>query len=241
MFSLNFVCGRFALLLPLFLINCGPDNSGDRDFETSVVTPANVGEHPRVAYDEGHHNRHTARGTYRLFVELIWHDGYDVETRRDGFTAANLASFQVLVVVGAKSEGDASASPAFMETECTAIVAYVTSGGSLLLITDHFPFGSAVEALGRHLGVEVSKGLTIDPVAHDHDSNDDSQLVFSHDNGRVGSHPITWQRSSRHNATVAGGSASTCRATIIGSSLLTSPDHVESSAHEMAADLGFRV
>jgi hypothetical protein len=124
-------------------------------------------------------------------VELVRHDGYEVETLRSGITVASLDPFRVLVIVGAKSDSEASDTPAFTEGECEAIERYVAGGGSLLLVTDHFPFGSAVEALGRRFGVEMSKGMTVDSVAFDPDSKDDSQLVFSRDNGLLLSHPIT--------------------------------------------------
>ena len=186
---------RMALLLLFFLTALGCANSGDRDFDTSVAKPAYVTVHPRVAYDEGHHNRHTANGTYRPFVDLIRHDGYEVETLHDPLTTTILAPFRVLVIVGAKSEGDTSAGPAFTETECDAIQAYVANGGALLLITDHFPFGSAVEALGRRFGVEMSKGMTVDSVAFDQESKDNSQLVFSRENGLLAGHAVTDGRS----------------------------------------------
>lgn len=186
---------RTALLLSLLLITPGCGDSGDREFDTSVAMPAYVEEHPLVAYDEGHNNRHTARGTYRPFVELIRHDGYDVETVSGRITAATLGPFRVLVIVGAKSESDGSDTAAFTEAECDAIQAYVTGGGALLLVTDHFPFGSAVEALGRRFGVEMSKGMTVDSVAFDKDSKDESQLVFSRNNGLLVAHPITDGRS----------------------------------------------
>jgi hypothetical protein len=184
-----------GLLLGLLLIGCESSHSGDPDFDASVKAPAYVGQHPHIAFDEGHHNRHTAGGTYRPFAELVRHDGYVVETRRERFTMANLAPYRVLVIVGAKSEGDRSDAPAFTEAECQAIEGYVEGGGSLLLVTDHFPFGSAVETLGRRFGVEMSKGMTVDSLAFDRESHDDSQLVFSRDNGLLGSHPIIEGRS----------------------------------------------
>jgi hypothetical protein len=191
------VHSRVAFLLLLLLTILGCADSGDRDFDTSVAAPAYATEHPLVAYDEGHHNRHTADGTYRPFVELIRHDGYKVERLHGPLTATMLAPVRVLVVVGAKGEDDTSAGPAFTDTECDGIEAYVANGGALLLITDHFPFGSAVEALGQRFGVEMSKGMTIDSVAFDRDSRDESQLVFSRENGLLVGHAITEGRSPK--------------------------------------------
>lgn len=186
---------RIAFFLALLLTALGCANSGDRDFDTSVATPAYVTEHPLVGYDEGHHNRHTSSGTYRPFVDLIRNDGYEVERLDGALTTTILARFRVLVVVGAKSEDDTSSGPAFTETECDAIQAYVANGGALLLITDHFPFGDAVEALGRRFGVEMSKGMTVDSVAFDRSSKDDSQLVFSREDGSLVGHAVTEGRS----------------------------------------------
>jgi hypothetical protein len=189
--------GRATLLIPTLLIAAACGDAGDREFDTFVPTPTYVREHPRVAYDEGHHNRHTAGGTYRPFVDLVRHDGYEVKTLHGGITAAALAPYRLLVIVGAKSDSDASDSAAFTDAECDAILAYVVGGGGLLIVTDHYPFGSAVETLGARFDVRMSKGMTVDPVAFDEESKDESQLVFSRDNGLLVSHPITEGGSAR--------------------------------------------
>ena len=40
---------------------------------------------------------------------------------------------------------------------------WVKSGGALLLIADHAPFGGAAAALASRFGVDMSKGYTFDP------------------------------------------------------------------------------
>ena len=42
--------------------------------------------HPRVLFDEAHHNFHTASGRYKPFAELITSDGYQVIPNREKFT-----------------------------------------------------------------------------------------------------------------------------------------------------------
>ncbi len=65
---------------------------------------------------------------------------------------------------------------------------WVQAGGSLLLITDHAPFGSAAESLAKRFGVDMSKGFTSDPV---NSEGDETSLVFTRKNMLLGDHPIT--------------------------------------------------
>jgi hypothetical protein len=90
---------------------------------------------------------------------------------------------------------DQNTSPAFSRAEVETIVTWVAAGGSLLLITDHFPFGDAVKNLAAPLGVQFSGGMTFDPVNHDATTDDDSRLEFSRQNGLLASHPITEGRA----------------------------------------------
>src|SRR5437867_5056838 len=103
---------RTAALLALGLATaCGEDRV-DHDYDTSVASPACADEHPRLAFDEGHHEHHTARGTYRPFVELARNDGYDVDRFDDPIDAGRLARYRVLAIACAMGEnetGDASA------------------------------------------------------------------------------------------------------------------------------------
>lgn len=70
------------------------------------------------------------------------------------------------------------------------MLAWVTGGGSLLLISDHTPMGEANEHLGRLFGVTTGKGFvqSLDPGGHV--PNQGSQLVFSRENRRLGDHAI---------------------------------------------------
>jgi len=75
-----------------------------------------------------------------------------------------LAKGNILIIanaLGAEGMGQAGASnSAFTEAECDAVRDWVQAGGSLLLITDHAPFGSAAESLAKRFGVDMSKGYT---------------------------------------------------------------------------------
>jgi hypothetical protein len=166
----------------------------DADFDTRVAEPAYRAEGPRVLYDEAHRNRHTTATAYKPFADLIRNDGYDLATLGQSITAERLAGFAVLIVILPMGTNDAHDAPAFTEAETAAVHQWVHSGGSLLLIVDHFPFGAAAESLGRRFDMDVANGLVEDPQHHEPDLGD-SHLVFSRANGLLPDHPITAGRS----------------------------------------------
>jgi hypothetical protein len=160
----------------------------DPSFDARVAKPAYKDTHPKVLFDEAHNNFHTAGGGYRPFAELITNDGYQVIPNRAKFTKESLQGHDVLVIVNARGPQGKPAAPAFSEEECDAVRDWVKAGGSLLLIADHFPMGSAAADLARRFGVDMSKGVTGDPA---HSVKNPTDLVFSRDNKLLGDHPIT--------------------------------------------------
>lgn len=174
----------------------------DPDFDASVRHPAYTDSHPIVCFDEGHRNFHTGRGGYRPFAKLINNDGYDVRPTKSEFSVYFLESCRVLIVVNAKGANDANDESAFSSQEISAVQQWVTQGGSLLLITDHFPFGSAAQGLSHAFAVDMSCGMTVDEQIYDRPSADNSQLVFSVANGLLGDHPILRGRNEDERTTI---------------------------------------
>ena len=172
--------------------NQGGGQRSDPSFDTKVARPAHTQEHPRVLFDEAHFNFHTSTGRYKPFAELIVNDGYKVIPNTAKFTKDQLAKGDILVIanaLGAEGMGaPGAAKSAFTEAECDAIRDWVRTGGSLLLITDHAPFGSAAESLASRFGVDMSKGYTSDP---SNSEGGETSLVFSRDKKLLGDHPIT--------------------------------------------------
>ena len=161
----------------------------DPKFDASISNPAYVSEHPKVVIDEAHHNFHTADGRYKPLAELLRNDGYQVVRGMAPFSSASL---------------DASR-PAFTQAECEAVRDWVLGGGSLLLISDHTPFGMAAENLASALGVRLGKGFVfaLDPKYNR--EGEPTTLVFSRNNGLLGDHAITRGRNEaeRINTVVA--------------------------------------
>jgi hypothetical protein len=166
----------------------------DPSFDATIEDPAYVAEHPRVLFDEAHHNFHTAGGRYKPFAELITSDGYRVTPNGEKFMPALLAKYDILVIANAMAEGGGGADgaeSAFTEDECKAVEDWVTGGGSLLLITDFGSFGSASNLLAARFGVDMSNRVTLDPA-----NEADQGLLFSREKHSLGDHAITNGRNA---------------------------------------------
>jgi hypothetical protein len=167
----------------------------DPDYDTRVARPAYTTQHPAVLFDEAHQNFHRADGLYQPFVSLITNDGCKVAVNKKPFTKEILGPHQVLVIANAQGgpgSGPEAASAAFSAAECQAVDAWIREGGSLLLITDHYPWGAAAQPLAKRLGVGMSQGQTVD--AQNAYPNAAAQLIFARENDLLGDHPIVWGR-----------------------------------------------
>jgi hypothetical protein len=180
-------------LLVLTCVTAVAQQLADPEFNSSVANPAYKKEGPRVMFDDAHHNFHTGEGRYKPFVDLMMNDGYRVIRNRQSFSKTRLSDFKILVIanaLGAEEDDDEGADKsAFNEDEIAAVADWVKSGGALLLIADHTPFGGAAAALASRFGVEMSKGYTLDP--QNSVAGNPSQLIFSRENKLLGNHPIT--------------------------------------------------
>jgi hypothetical protein len=181
------------LISASLLFSCSekPLASADNDFDVTVPNPTYSVNKPKILFDEGHDNIHKTNGTYKPFAELIKNDGCDLMPTDKPITSEVLSGFDIYIIANARGKGDLNDTPAFTEEECTTIKKWVNNGGSLLLITDHFPMGSAVELLANKFGVEMQKGMVQDSVYHDKSSTDESQLQFSRENKLLADCEIT--------------------------------------------------
>ena len=167
-----------------------PQRPYDPRYDTRVAAPAYRGGGPTVLYDEAHGNLHESTGAYKPFVDLLRNDGYTVEVLREPFTPERLADGAVLVIVCATGANETDDAPAFTDAEIEAVERRVLDGGSLLLISDHWPFGPAAMALAERFGVDMSGGLVQDP-EHFEPRLGDTQIVFTRENGLLREHPVT--------------------------------------------------
>jgi hypothetical protein len=193
----------------VFGVNSPLQQIADPNFDTKVEKPAYKKDGPKVFFDEAHHNFHTASGRYKPFADLIGSDGYQVVPNKEKFTASVLGGYQILVIsnaLGAAQMAQADASnPAFTDAECEAVRDWVKGGGSLLLIADHAPMGSANQILAQRFGVDMSKRFTIDEQNCDKATENPGFIVYTRESGRLVDHPITRGRnpSERVNKVIA--------------------------------------
>jgi hypothetical protein len=189
-----------AALLTVAAIGFLKGQRADFGWKPAVASPAYSSTHPRVVVDEAHHNASTAgiAGRYRPFARLLEADGYDVRNGKVEFSPGSLEGVHVLVIVNASGAPKPNIlginlpvrtdkerdEPAFTAGEIEAVRSWVDSGGSLLLIADHAPFGAACEAMAAGFGVRMYKGFVEVP------GEQSDPLLFTAENGRLGDHPI---------------------------------------------------
>ena len=196
---------RLTLLFSLifsataFIVIVHAQQVADPNFDPTVAHPAYAKNGPRVLFDEAHNNFHTASGRYKPFADLIRNDGYQITPNKDKFSAASLKGFDVLIISNAlgaeRMNLPEAANPAFTAEECDAVRDWVKSGGSLLLIADHAPMGSANQIMADRFAVNMSKMFTIDNQNYDKESNNPGFIVYTRESGRLVDHPITRGRN----------------------------------------------
>ncbi len=111
-------------------------------------------------------------------------DGYVITPGKKELTPQMLAGYKILVIANASTNSESTIS-AFTSEECECVKGWVKSGGSLLLVTDHEPFGSASADLAKPFGVEMTCR-----VASDQENETGNGLLFSRENLQIGNHPI---------------------------------------------------
>jgi hypothetical protein len=151
---------RFGLIVAALAASpAAAQQDVDAHYKPKVEHPAYQAGGPMVAVDEAHRNFHTLSGRYAPFGKLLAADGYRVQASASPFSADALKGVDVLVI--ANAEAPAPGRPAFGADEVQALKQWVEGGGSLLLIADHAPFGSAASALASAFGVDMGTGYAV--------------------------------------------------------------------------------
>lgn len=188
-----------CLLVLLSAVAVLSQQIADPHFDTRVDNSTFTKNFPRVLFDEAHYNFDNTSNRYKPFADLLFADGYHIAGNRKPFVKASLATFKILVIVnplgGEDIDDEGADGPAFTTEECDAVTDWVRGGGALLLIVDHAPFASAAEILAQRLGVDMSKGDTMDAVNADKEFNSPDVIVYSRENHLLASHSITNGRS----------------------------------------------
>lgn len=174
----------------------------DRSFDARAAHPAYTSRHPVVLFDQAHYNAHGLSGNFAPFAKLLRSDGYELRKGRERFTPRSLVGVDVLVIVNASGGSNpklfginlvplrkgSREAPAFTASEIEAVRQWVGAGGSLLLVADHYPFGSAATALASAFGVTMHSGFA---EAREYaDPRDSGSIAFTRANALLPDSPI---------------------------------------------------
>ena len=177
-----------AIVLTQFACNNNSAKS-DNDFDVSVSDPKLKSIKPRVLFDEAHKNHHQIETTYKPFATLITNDGCSVKSTDKPIDKTALTNTDVYIIATAMGKEDPGDKSPFTQTEVDLLEQWVKDGGSLLLITEHFPFGLAMSPVLNKFGVQVHNGYTEDTLLNNKEVRD--ALLFTKSKGNLNStHPI---------------------------------------------------
>ena len=181
----------------MFITSCVYQRA-DMKADMSVRNPKfNHDESPIVMFDSGHDNFHDIHSTYEPFATLLKNDGISMGTHKGLFTAKSLRGTDLLIIANAMAgkQKEVGASSAFSNTEIRVLAEWIQKGGSLLLIADHDPFGSASADLAKFFGVGMQSVWTVDTLRVNSEIGRNTWLEYSPDNGGFGQHSILQGRS----------------------------------------------
>lgn len=177
-----------AILLTLSACNhdkAKPDN----EFDVSVSEPKLKNIKPRVLFDEAHKNHHKIETTYKPFAALITNDGCSVKSTDKPINNTALTNTDIYIIATAMGKEDPGDKSPFEQSEIEQVEKWVQNGGSLLLITEHFPFGLAMSPLLNKFGVQVHNGYAEDTLLNNKEVRD--ALLFTKSKGNLNpTHPI---------------------------------------------------
>ena len=188
--KLSFLIGCFVIAV---LFSCKDKSSKpDNGFDISVSHPKWKDTHPAILFDEAHHNHHHINNTYQPFARLITNDGCTVRSTDKIITADLLKDVSVFIIATAMGKEDPGDKSPFTREEIETLELWVKGGGSVLLITEHYPFGLAMTPLLNQFGVKVHNGYTEDTLLSNKEVMD--ALLFEKAKGNLNAiHPILEQ------------------------------------------------
>lgn len=166
------------------------ERGADAAFNVSVGRPVLAAKRPRVLFDHGHNNAHSISGRFAPLAGLLRADGFVLRESRLPFTPALLATCDVLVIVNACAPEPRRERPAFTDSEVAAVRECVCSGGSLLLVADHHPYGGAAAVLAQAFAVRMVGGWCDDQAHSLAGTADSGAIAFDRAEEMLGEHPI---------------------------------------------------
>lgn len=172
-------------------------------YQSTGAAPLFATDGPAVLVDAAHWNDGTRAGRLQAFAGLLAADGFLVLPEGNATRAEMLADARIAVVVNPLGVTGALRrvargigldrltildDDALISQEVETTLQWVENGGSLLLAADESPLARGSQSLAERLGVRMRGRLVVD-LGHS-DGHEPTRLVFSRENGLVGTHPI---------------------------------------------------
>ncbi|MXV51936.1 hypothetical protein GS399_13215 [Pedobacter sp. HMF7647] len=134
----------------------------DTDYHTKIASPAYKDKKgPLILFDEGHGNPVSLKNNYSGFNKLLSDDGYLLTSAKTAVSKNMLSDAKIYVSVNALSNPaiwSLPTSSAYTSDEIKTLNEWVKNGGSLFLVTDHFPCGGSVNLLAQTFGFNIING-----------------------------------------------------------------------------------
>ncbi len=168
----------------------------------AIARPVWAADGPAVLIDNAHWNAGTGTGRLRAFAGLLAADGYTVLPEGNATRAEMLVDARIAVVANplgvlgtSRRVADAAGlggltffdDDGLLTQEIETTVQWVENGGSLLLAADEQPLARGSRDWPRGSAVACAGGWS--SISGIPDGRDPSRLVFSRENGLLGSTP----------------------------------------------------
>ena len=165
----------------------------------------------QMLIDGAHYNFHDITGTYEVLAGMLRKSRFNVTGLTDTIRESNLKNIDILIIsnpspdrmdsLNKRAQRDkeptrwskVATQSAFTLSEVSAIKNWVYSGGSLLLIIDHAPYGKSGGLLAEAFGVESRNVSTLDSLSLDPAADTVGgarNILFTRIKGLIGNHPI---------------------------------------------------
>jgi len=180
------------LLCATSLVTCvyqRADMKTDMSVGIPKFDPANS---PIVLFDAGHNNFHGIHTTFEPFATLLKNDGVTIKEHEGLINEIALKNTDLFIIANATASEDkvSGLKGAFTESEINAVTDWIRNGGSLLLIADHDPFGSAASDLATAMGVGMTNVWTVDTLRLNPEIGRNTWLEYTQENSGLGQHSI---------------------------------------------------
>ena len=169
----------------------------DTTFDSKVLRPAyKKNKGPRILIDAGHNNFTAKWGLIQPFIDLSTSDGYNPIIDSLPFTKNYLSKFDIILITPALpfvfgTKKEVGNLITFTKDEMDQLHAWVSEGGSLIMLSEHPPIDEAMTPLLNKFGISSSVGMVSDSLHYDTSYGLTYVVQHTKENGSLSAkHPV---------------------------------------------------